>query len=204
MRLSQIAVALADELLAQCLPERRLPSRRELAAQRVAEVLKLVVADVLHELRALVEESVADVLCVHRHGERDRPRHRLGAGVSQRSFDRVVDPAVDRADEQHADALSRQEVVHHRRVGELERLLRLLQLAHLSQRRVAITLGVCKLVLRDAQIHLVRDAAAREPDADEDPDDQRDEDRRERRDVVAKVEHAATSLPRSARARGAG
>ena len=115
-----------------------------------------------------------------------------------------IDPAVDRADEQHADALSRQEVVHQRRVGELERFLRLLQLAHLSQCGVALTLGLVALFLRDPQIRLVRDAAAREPDADEDPDDQRDEDRRERRDVVAKVEHAATSLPRSARARGAG
>ena len=93
---SQIAVALADELLAERLPERRLPARRELAAERVAEVLKLVVADVLHELRALVEERVVDVLRVHRHGERDRPRHRLGAGVcSVRSIAWLTPPSTE-------------------------------------------------------------------------------------------------------------
>ena len=40
---------------------------------------------------------------------------------------------------------------------------------------------------------VLRHAAAGEADADEDPDDERDEDGRERRDVVAEVEHAYKS-----------
>ena len=62
--------------------------------------------------------------------------------------------------------------------------------AGLLRRLVELLLQVCDLAARAGLfVPLVEIAAVGDPDADEDPDDQGEEDGRERRDVVAEVEH---------------
>src|SRR6266545_1665623 len=187
--LARVPVALRDQLVAEQFPQRRLATLLVLAAQRRAERGELVRPDVTLVLRTLREQRCVEALRVDRDLQRNNAHRQLHACIVKRSLDCALDAFVLWADEENGDALAHEQVAHYRGI----RVLGALQL---------VDLGLCVLCggapgvalrLGQPQVGLVRDAAAREPDADEDADDQREEDRDQRRDVVAEVEHAYKS-----------
>ena len=73
-----------------------------------------------------------------------------------------------------------------------------------SRGRIALVLEVRDLRVEGAALGRGDEAAARDPHADEDPDDQREEDGRQRRGVIAKVEHSVVRSQQSGKGRRSG
>ena len=113
---------------------------------------------------------------------------------------------VDRPDEHDADGLSVEHPRDELRVGRLCEVVEL-DAAPIGARRPAPTALSRSLAQRvDLRLEVLPfrvgdEPLPRQPDPDEDPEEERDEHGRERRDVVAEVEHRGAKVARRGRAR---
>ena len=161
------------------------------SASAVPRASSRSVPDELPE-RGQAPERLLHRLGVERHADRTRPDDG-SPGVAHRLADRERDRPVDRADEQHRDLLALEPAGNDsrvRRIGEvLQRHLAAARRLEGLLRSVALLPHVLDLAIQVRPLGVVHEPLAGEADADEDPDHERDEDGRQRRDVVAEVEH---------------
>ena len=124
----------------------------------------------------------------------DRARADDGAArIAHALVDRERDALVDRADEQHRDLLPVEPSGDDARIGGIgevvERLCAAVRRVERGLGDVTLMLQVGDLAGQVRPLGIVDEALAGETDPDEDPDHESDENGRQRRDVVAEVEH---------------
>src|SRR5215210_5455903 len=171
-------------------PQRRLAAERQLLAERAPQRLEPTGPGKALAIGVRGERRV-DLAHVDRN--LDRTHAELPArGVGERPVDGRADRASARPDEDQGDALPTQAIPCERRVGQLDVLESRRLLAReaplLLRRVVELPAQVRDLSLEQAVRRLVDVVGQADPD--EDADDQREEDGRERGDVIAEVEHS--------------
>src|SRR6185312_3830435 len=180
-----------DERFGERVPERSVAANckllSELAPQRVEVALPAEPGG-----GGLILDRRLDLPYVERHLQRAQAEL-LCAGVVQRAVDGGGGAAVVRPDVHDGDLLALQAVADERRVRLVDEALGRLAVAREVGRLGCLVveplLQARELVLEELRLRSVDEATVGDPDADQDPDDQREEDGRERGDVVAKVKH---------------
>ncbi len=164
----------------------------ELLGQVAAEVVELASLVVPPLQLRIRRQCVLDGALVDRNAEGAHANH-PPAAVADRLGDRLR-RAVHGADEQHGDVLVLQPAGYERwiRVGRvvLHRRLPACGSARLRPRGVSLRGQLGDLLVEILALDVVDEAAAGQADPDEDADHEREEDGRQRGDVVAEVEHA--------------
>ena len=178
---------LFDQLARDLVEQRRITFLHELFAESAAERLR--VARVLRQALLGLEEVVQGGR-VDGQLEGEEP-DRCPIRVRERFLDRRAELAVDRAEEHDRVPAVDQPVLHQRRIGVVDQVLRMLE--HLLLARPAFPRRV-QLVLElgdPARAQGILGAAdlSRQRDTQDDPDGEREKDRRERGDVIAEIEH---------------
>src|SRR5207253_48611 len=107
----------------------------------------------------------------------------------ERVVDRPPRLPVGRADEQDGYTLSVQPPRHERAVRVVDQVSLLLQIGYLHLEPGNLLLRTVELPPERVSLGVAQ-AVRCEGDADQDPDHEREEDGRERRDVIAEIEHA--------------
>ena len=190
-RLAQVALAHLDELGLERVPERRGTAGGELAAEVAAEVTELVVADIAAELGLLAQRCL-DRLQAQRQLERAHPGDPPVGVLLDLTLDRVHG-RVDGPEHEHGQVLLLEPLGGQGGVRALDevlgRLLTPLEVVRVRIGGVDLILQAGDPGVETVSLRVVDEAAAGDTDADQDPDDEHQEDRRERRDVVAEVEH---------------
>ena len=195
--LEDAADRLRREVALELVPQGPVAAGRELEAERLAQRLEVRRACEVGEL-GNGGEPAGDEVDVDGKRERGDVRRRRQAGVLERPVDVVIEARVALPEVHDRDALLREPPGH-------DRLVRLVhELAHglvLLLEPVAPSLGllelpveVVQLGLLDVRRRLLEVAAAGDGDADHDADREGDEDRGERGDVVAEIEHAGLAF----------
>ncbi len=182
---------LLHEQRCEAVEHRRLTALDELSRDRVAEPRPPVLARELARV-GVAAQRLVDGLGIERHAERAHPHH-PAARVRDRPPDRPREPLVDGPDEHHADLRPREPAPHEARVGRVregvERVAAPRGALGGRLRRVAIGLELVDPGFEVLALGVVHEAATGEAHADEDPDHEGDEDRGERGNVIAQVEH---------------
>ena len=179
----------------QSIPEGRCATRDELVRELAADVLPACGPERVRRQRRPLRQHTLDRVPVDRHGDGAQTHHRR-ARVSQGRRDRRAKAVVDRADEQDGDPFALEPRRHHGvvRTGDELRIGRVF--LNGAFQLVDLTPGTREIVLQVATLG-VAESVRGERDSDKNPDHEREEDGRKGRDVVAKVEHAATFSLRS-------
>src|SRR5918993_1332965 len=186
-----------DDLALERVPKRCLVPGGELAAEVPAEVAELIVADVAAELRVPAHGGL-DRFDAQRQHERPHPADAPVGILLDGTLDRA-DGRIDGTEREDRDPLSLEPPRGQCRVRALDEILRgllpPLEVVGARLGRVDFLFEPGDLALEVVALGVVDEAAPRDPDADQDPDDEHQEDGRERRDVVAQVEHLPSLEP---------
>ena len=142
-------------------------------------------------------EPLLNLRLLDRDGQGTDPDRVACIRVAQSGLDRA-EVAIGRADEQHGDLLPLEAVCHHELVRAVDERpvgrTRLGERVDLRLEGIATGLGTANVFLQAVALGIAEPVRG-ERHPDQDPDHEREKDRGQRGDVVAKVEHTRNEPP---------